>query len=650
MSIKKIVYTAAAFVMVQSLAAQTDTTANNLDPVIVTANKFEQKQQETGKVLTVITQQQLQRNSARSLSEVLNEQTGIFITGANNNAGSVQSVSLRGASGANTLIMVDGVPVNDASGITSEFDINYININQVERVEILKGAQSTLYGSDAVAGVINIITKKKGANPVGGYASAAAGSYGTINTAAGINGSSKGWQYNAGYTYVHSKGFSSAYDSTGKAGFDKDGYTQHSLNASVGYDAGKGFGFRAFTRYTTYKAGIDEGAFTDDNNYNLTDKNLQLGVTANYKIGKSKLVFNYQYNKVNRSYIDDSTSYFGATIYQSGSYKGNGHFAEVYGNFHLAEKVELVAGVDYRNNSTDQSSKYFYAGADYSSAPLSADSANTNQVGAYASVIARNLGGFFTIEGGGRANHHSIYGWNGTFSVNPSFNLDKNWKLYINAASAYRVPSIYQLYSQYGNRDLSPEKSVSLEGGAQYTSNVFTARAGAFARDIDDVIYFYTNPQTYASQYINADKQNDYGFELEASANINKVLSVSANYTYTDGKLHTTSDFTSKDTALFNHYRVPRNLFNLQVNVQPISSLYFGVHLKAVSGHEEPAYMAPPFELKGYYTLDLHAQWSIVKQVQIFTDLLNLTNQHYFDIRGYNSKKFNAMAGVRITL
>lgn len=647
---KKIVYTAAAFALVQNLAAQTDTTANNLNPVIVTANKFEQKQQETGKVLTVITQQQLQRNSARSLSEVLNEQTGIFITGANNNPGSVQSVSLRGASGANTLIMVDGVPVNDASGITSEFDINYININQVERVEILKGAQSTLYGSDAVAGVINIITKKKGTNPVGGYASIAAGSYGTINTAAGINGNSKGWLYNAGYTYVHSNGFSSAYDSTGKAGFDKDGYTQHSLNASVGYDAGKGLGFRAYTRYTNYKAGIDEGAFTDDNNYNLDDKNLQLGVNANYKLGKSKLVFNYQYNKVNRSYVDDSTRYFGATIYQAGEYKGNSHFAEVYGNFHLSEKAELVAGVDYRKNSTDQSSKYFYAGADYSSAPLGPDSANTNQQGAYASIVVHNIGGFFNIEGGGRVNHHSIYGWNGTYSINPSFNIDQNWKLFINVASAYRVPSIYQLYSQYGNRDLNPEKSQSYEGGAQFTNKVFTARATIFKRDVNDVIYFYTNPQTYASQYINADKQNDNGFELEATAIINKMFSVSANYTYTDGKLHTTSDFTGKDTALFNHYRVPRNLFNVQVNVQPINSLYLGVHLRAVSGHEEPAYMAPPFELKGYYTLDFHAQWTVVKQVQIFADLFNLTNQQYFDIRGYNSKKFNAMGGVRITL
>lgn len=645
---KKIVYTFAAMALAQNLTAQTDT-ANVLNPVIVTANKFEQKQQETGKVLTVITQEQLRRNSGRQLSEVLNEQTGIFINGANNTLGANQSISLRGASGANTLILVDGVPVNDASGITSEFDISYININQVERIEILKGAQSTLYGSDAVAGVINIITKKKGVKPIGAYASLAAGSYGTFNGAAGINGNNKGFQYNAGYTYVHTNGFSSAYDSTGKGNYDKDGYTQHSVNASIGYDEGKAFSIRGFARYTMFKAGIDEGAFTDDNNYNLNDKNLQLGATAGYKFGKSKLTFNYQYNKVDRSYVDDSTEYFGATIYQSGRYKGYSHFAEVYGNFYLGKNINLVAGIDYRYNSTEQSSKYFYAGADYSSAPIGKDSANTNQGGAYASLILHDLSGI-NVEVGGRVNNHSVYGWNGTYSINPSYNINQHFKVFVNVASAYRVPSLYQLYSSYGNRNLKPEQSQSYEGGVQYTNKMFTARAVAFARNIDDVIYFYTDPQTYASQYINADRQRDNGFELEATANICKAFSVSANYTYTDGKIHTTSDFTGKDTSLFNHYRVPRNLLNVQLNFTPIKELYIGLHLRAVSSHEEPAYMTPPTVVKGYYTLNLQAQYSIVKQVQLFVDLNNLTDQKYFDVRGYNTRRFNAMGGVRVNL
>ncbi len=644
---KKIIYTLAVLAASQTLFAQQDSTqTNNLNTVIVTANKFEQKQQETGKVLTVITQQQLEQNSGRSLTELLNEQTGIVINGANNNLGTNQSISIRGASDANTLILIDGVPAYDASGITSQFDINYININQVERVEILKGAQSTLYGSDAVAGVINIITKKKGIKPIDGYASLSAGSYGTINTAAGINGSRNGWQYNAGYSYMHSNGFSEAYDSTGKAGFDNDAYTQQSLNASVGYDAGKGFSIRAYSHLDMYKAGIDEGAFTDAKNYNLNDKDLQVGTTAGYSFGKNKLIFNYQYNRVNRSFIEDSID---GQSYQNGMYKGYSHFAELYGNFQISNNAELVAGTDFRHNSTDQSYLFVYAGTPYPSPPLGADSAKTNQEGLYASFILHNISNF-TFEFGGRVNHHSIYGWNGTYSFDPSYKIDEHFKLYGSIASAYRVPSLYQLYGEYGNRNLKPEQSQSYQGGVQFTSKVFTARVTWFKRDINDVIYFYTDPSTYASQYQNADEQRDNGVEAELQATLSKRVNITANYTYVDGKISTASDFTGKDTTLYNLYRVPRNVFNLQVNVQPAKGLYLAVHFKTVSSHEEPAYLAPPIKVDGYYTIDLHAEYAVMKQLKLFSDFMNITNQQYFDILGYNSKRFNFMAGVRVNL
>src|SRR5215470_14282938 len=185
MSMKKILITTIAAVSLTLFTkAQTDSTKTNLlDDVVVTATKSAKKLSETGKVLTVITQQQLQQNSSHSLGEILNQQTGLIIPGSSAAAGTNQTIYMRGASEGNTLILIDGVPMNDASGISSEFDINYININQVERIEILKGAQSTLYGSDAVAGVINIITKKAASKPVAGFADLSAGSYGTFNSA-----------------------------------------------------------------------------------------------------------------------------------------------------------------------------------------------------------------------------------------------------------------------------------------------------------------------------------------------------------------------------------------------------------------------------------------------------------------------------------
>jgi vitamin B12 transporter len=142
MGMKKIVFPLGALLIIQSVSAQRDTSANVLNPVIVTANKFEQKQNETGKVLTVISREELERSSARSLTEVLNEQAGIMVNGANNNLGTNQSISIDGATSANTLILIDGVPAYDPSGITSEFDLNYLNVNQIERVEILKARKA----------------------------------------------------------------------------------------------------------------------------------------------------------------------------------------------------------------------------------------------------------------------------------------------------------------------------------------------------------------------------------------------------------------------------------------------------------------------------------------------------------------------------
>src|ERR1044071_6291835 len=157
---KKKIFVVAAMIIRSHLFAQQDTTSKTLDEVVLTANKYPKKQSETGKVVTVITRERLERSSGRTLEEVLNTVVGTTIVGANNNYGNTVRTSIRGSSDGNVLILVDGIPVNDPSVNKNYFDLNFFLIDQVERIEILKGGQSTLYGSDAVAGVINIITRK----------------------------------------------------------------------------------------------------------------------------------------------------------------------------------------------------------------------------------------------------------------------------------------------------------------------------------------------------------------------------------------------------------------------------------------------------------------------------------------------------------
>src|ERR1043165_3362090 len=162
---KKIFAVTALFICSETFAQfvpqqrEQDSSAS-LDPVVLTATKLPQKQSSTGKVISVISKEQIEKSAGRTVAQILNEQAGITINGALNNLGSNQTVFMRGSSTGRTLILLDGIPVYDPSLLYNEFDLNLIAINNVERIEICRGAQSTLYGSDAIAGVVNIITTK----------------------------------------------------------------------------------------------------------------------------------------------------------------------------------------------------------------------------------------------------------------------------------------------------------------------------------------------------------------------------------------------------------------------------------------------------------------------------------------------------------
>ena len=160
----------------QHIQAQTDSASKSMEEITVTANRFPQKQNTTGKVVTIIPRSVIEKSSGMGLGELLNQQAGLMLPGANNTLGTNQDVYMRGAATGNTLILLDGVPVYDASTIANTFDINHLSLDNIERIEVLKGAQSTLYGSDAVAGVIHIITRKHTTKPVSVFGTLAGGS------------------------------------------------------------------------------------------------------------------------------------------------------------------------------------------------------------------------------------------------------------------------------------------------------------------------------------------------------------------------------------------------------------------------------------------------------------------------------------------
>ena len=242
-----------AAVMISSLLQAQDSTNTLLDEVVLTANKYPNKTSLTGKVITIITREQLEKSGGKDLSQVLTEQAGIFISGANSNAGKDKSLYLRGGYVSHTLITIDGIPVYDPSGIGGNFDIRNLAVGNIERIEILKGSQSTLYGSDAIAGVINIITKKTTAKPVAGTARLSYGSNETFRANAGINGKKGMVDYNASYSWHNTKGINEAINNNTFPVTDKDKFEQHSVQLGLGIKPTAAYLYPAILSLCQYK-------------------------------------------------------------------------------------------------------------------------------------------------------------------------------------------------------------------------------------------------------------------------------------------------------------------------------------------------------------------------------------------------------------
>ncbi|MBN9350143.1 MAG: TonB-dependent receptor [Chitinophagaceae bacterium] len=641
----RIFFVAAAIFSLQTARAQDS--AKILDEVIVTATKTPVKQSLIGKTVTVISHKMIQENAGKTLPELMNMTSGITINGADNPLGTAPAVFLRGASSGNTLILLDGIPLYDPSSVTGEFDLNNFDLNTLQRIEIMKGSQSTLYGSDAVAGVINLITTKESDKKMNLNAQLSAGSYNTYRGNLTISGKlKKGSDYLISYSKLYSKGFSSAYDSTGKGGFDRDGFNRDLFMAKFGWKINEGIDLKFFGKYSRDSAAIDAGAFIDDKDYTFDNNNTIAGVMLDKKLKNGLLRIQYYSNWYNRHFVDDSTDVPGFIKFQKGRYNGFSHYAEAFTNLKLSDEVTLLSGVDYRYNSTSQL-YFFLPDFGFPAKPISPDSAHTHQISGYASLLYNGHSGF-GIETGGRFNHHNVYGGNYTSTLNPFFNFGKFYKVYANLSSGYHVPTLYQLYSEYGNKSLRPESDISTELGIQYNNVRLYLRATAYSRTGRDVIFFYSDPITFAGKYMNGDKQKDKGFETEIRLRITEKISFSANYTYTDGKITTLAN--GKDSGYFNLYKRPENMVNASVNLNPAKALYIGINFHAAGKSFEANYMSIPYVLDGYYTLGAHVNYKATKCLTFFTDIQNLTNRKYFTSRGYNTRGFNLMAGAMISL
>ncbi|SKB33825.1 TonB-dependent receptor plug domain-containing protein [Daejeonella lutea] len=615
----------AQFVLLYSNASAQDRNPETLGEVVVTASRSPKKISEIGKVARVITAETLSKSQGRTLPEVLNNIAGITIGGNGNNPGDVKSVYLRGASAANTLILIDGIPVNDASEITGEYNISAIPVDQVERVEILKGGNSTLYGSDAVAGVINIITKK-GAGKLAASLLATGGSYDTYKQVLGLNGEIGTTSVAFNASNLDSKSFSTAAPGKGETNFDKDGFHQKSVSLNLGQQLSNKFRLSGNFQGNNNQADLDNGAFADAKNYTYDKTALLAGLGGKYTIDKGAIGFNVSQNNVRNRYNNN------------GSITNNsGKISHLEANFNYAfnSNIDIASGASYRFSKTHQHNTF--------SPPLFADN---NIKSLFTSLFVRSNSGF-QAELGGRMNDHSQYGSNFTYTINPSYLFAERYKVFVNVSSAYRVPSLYQLFSQYGNLNLEPETSVTYEAGLDFnfTSNLNFAFS-YFKRDIDKVIDFgQVTPGVFG--YINQNNQKDQGFEVELGYRPITSLNLTAFYAHVDGEVTTPASQT------FNLFRRPKDSFGLNTGFDASEALSFNLIYKFTGDRQDRYFDNSTFktidaEMKAYNMVDLYAQFKATQRITIFTDVKNLLDENYVDFSGYNTKGLNFNAGFRL--
>lgn len=634
---KKIYLVAAGFVLAQSAlfstTAQAQDSTRVLNDVVVTATRSPKKQSEIGRVVTIITTDQITKSQGKTLPQLLNSVAGITFSGANNAPGISSSVFLRGASTGNTLILVDGFAVNNASSIDGSYDLNAFPLDQIERIEILKGSGSTLYGSDAVAGVINIITKHAKTQGLKASLQASGGTYSTFNEAANLIGNINKTGIAISLSNTDSKGFAAATDTTGKGNFKKDPFHQRSASVNLTQQVSDSFSLNGNFQGTYNKGNLPYGAFTDDANYTYNNTFLFGGIGGNLKLDRGALKFNISQNSVKNNYNDAANpANFNTASYQKNT--GNITNADIVLNYDINKYLSIVSGESFRYFNTTQRSTYD---------TLKNLRNSSNSI--YMSLFLKT--GIFHMELGGRSNFDSKYGTNFTYTINPSLYIADQFKLFGTIGSAFKAPSLYQLFSQYGNVDLKPETTTSYEAGFdwQLIKNMLSFNTVFYKYDAKDVIYFKSLPSPPYGVYENGAFQKDKGFESTLSLNLDK-LNASAYLAYVTGKQ---TDAAGKETN--NLYRRPKNTLGLAVSYQFCDSFSAGINYKYTGARTDvkfnPDFTSRVVTLKHYNLVDAHLQYTVSKRIGLFADLNNLFDEKYVDWVGYNTRGFNFMAGIK---
>lgn len=617
---------------------------NQLQEVVISDTKFAQSKEKSGKVIYKISAEELQKKSGQSLATILSSVAGVEINGNQSANGKNLGYYIRGGKNQQVLILIDGNPVTDASGISFEFDLRLLPIDQVECIEIMKGAASTLYGSGAATAVINITLKKSSKNPIQANAFINIGSNNTasnhkyngqdFNQGFSVNGTIKKVNYLASLTSTETSGMSQIVEPTPDSNYDKDRFSRINYRSKVGFNVSNKLTFDFFGNYDKVNNDYDfpfDNTGNNDTNLNTSKtEQSRIGFSPKYKYSKGEFNLNSSLSKIQRDYREFN-SYTAAIDYSM--YQARSVNIDAFNKYKFSDRLMMITGVNYQFH--DMKSKTPYNTIDR-------DSTKFNMIDPYLmGVYSSNFG--LNINMGARLNIHSQYGNQLVYNINPSFNFGKEIpiKLLSSLSTAFVTPSLYQLYSEYGRASLTPEKNTTLESGFEvaFFHRKATVNAVGFYREQNNSIGF--DATYHYANIIGLNKAK--GIETTFSYALNSKLNLNANYT-----------FTQVDEAL--NRLIPKHKINASIDFSATKRLFFNVNYQYVDGRQDAffdgnTYATLSTKLGSYQLANALVKYELVKsRLSIFGNITNIFNEDFVENIGYSTRGRNFKIGLAITL
>ena len=602
------------------------------ETIVVTATRTPQPLAVTGTAMSVITADAIESRQIDIVADVLSQTPGITAV-RNGGVGQNTDVLMRGAEAGQTLVLIDGIRINDPSATSGFALLGDVLANGIERVEVLRGPQSTLYGSDAIGGVVNIITARGG--PAAIKAQAEAGSFDTYRLNVAANGSYAGLEYGGAANFYTSNSISAADSRNGNR--EADGYHHVGATGNLRWhvmDTVSVDGRIYYTRARDSFDGFPPPTFSFQDTHQYGDNDL----LALYGGVNVALLGDRFTNRLALTYTDSDRKTFDVT--EDFAAKGSATRLEYQGVFELDRANELSFGAETQRTS-------LFTASIFDSAPIRGSDRINGFYGQWQSTIADVL----TLTGGVRYDHDREFGSHTSFKLAAAWQMLEGTTLRANIGDGFKAPSLYQLFSPYSNpiTALEPETATGWEAGLDQRLGPVRASLTYFERRTANQIDFFScfgvsspacdQRAMQGGYYFNVDRSRAKGVEAEIAAELSDTLRLSANYT----------SLTDIDRASrLQLARRPHDSVNAVLTWRAVSNLTVGAEVAFIGRRfDDPGHFTP---LGAAAHLKLFASYAVTDEIELFGRVENLTDDRTEPVAGYGAPGRAFYMGVRTKL